>query len=70
MPHSKFSEYEEKARAVSGVQEYYHRKTRKHQPDESRINKRTPFCGQEKVRTNLCYPILDILSVQLTRRKS
>lgn len=70
-----FSEFEEKAKALSGVQDYYcydthRRKTRKLQPGESRVNERAPFSGQDNFRTNIYYPILDTLSVQLSERKN
>ncbi|KAG5884857.1 hypothetical protein JTB14_036091 [Gonioctena quinquepunctata] len=67
-----FSEYEEKAKALSGVQDYYRydtrrRKIRKLQSDESLINERAPISGQENFRTNINY---DSLSVQLARLKN
>lgn len=70
-----FSEYEEKAKALSGVQDYYRydtrrKKTKKIQPDDSLVNERPPFSGQEHFRTNVYYPILDTLFVQLAGRKS
>ncbi|XP_044588849.1 zinc finger MYM-type protein 1-like [Cotesia glomerata] len=46
------------------------KKNRKIQPDESRVNERIPSSGQENFRTNVNYPILDTLSVQLAGRKS
>ena len=46
------------------------KKNRRLQPDESRENERTPSSGQEHFRTNVYYPILDTLSVQLAGRKS
>ncbi|XP_074112948.1 zinc finger MYM-type protein 1-like [Cotesia typhae] len=75
MRERQFSEYEEKAKPLSVVQDYYRydtrrKKTRKIQPDESRINERIPSSGQENFRTNVYYPILDTLSVQLAGRKS
>lgn len=75
MRERQFSEYEEKAKALSGVHDYYRydtrrKKTRRLQPDESRVNERTPSSGQENFRTNVYYPILDTLSVQLAGRKS
>ncbi|XP_074106438.1 LOW QUALITY PROTEIN: zinc finger MYM-type protein 1-like, partial [Cotesia typhae] len=75
MRERQFSEYEEKAKTLSGVQDYYRydtrrKKTRKIQPDESRVNERIPSSGQENFRTNVYYPILDTLSVQLAGRKS
>lgn len=75
MRNKQFSEYEEKAKELSGVHDYYRydtrrRKTRKIHPDESRVNERTPLSGQENFRTNIYYRILDILSVQLAGRKS
>ncbi|CAH2096804.1 unnamed protein product [Euphydryas editha] len=70
-----FSESEEKAKALSGVHDYYRydtcrKKTKRLQPDESRVNERTSSPGQENFRTNVYYPILDTLSVQLAGRKS
>lgn len=75
MRDKQFSEYEEKAKALSGVHDYYwydtrRKKTRRIQPDESRVNERTPSSGQENFRTNVYYPILDTLSVQLAKRRS
>lgn len=71
----KFSEYEEKAATLSGVQDCYRydtrrKETRKIQLDESQVNERIPFSGQENFRTNVYYSILDTLSVQLAGRKS
>ena len=70
----RFSDYEKKEKALSGVQNYYHydtrrKKIRKLQVDESRENERTALSGEENFRTNVYYPILDTLSVQLTGRK-
>lgn len=75
MRDKQFSDYEKKAKELSGVQNYYHydsrrKKTRKLQADESRENERTALSGEENFRTNVYYPILDTLSVQLTGRKS
>lgn len=75
MRDKQFSEYEQKAKALSGVQVYYRydtgrKKTRKIQADESRLNETIPSSGHENFRTNVYYRILDTLSVQLAGRKS
>ncbi|XP_026482761.1 zinc finger MYM-type protein 1-like [Ctenocephalides felis] len=69
-----FSEYEEKAKALSGVKNYHHdnhrKRTRKFQADESQEHERVFLCGEEHFRINIYYRILDTLSVQLAGRKS
>ena len=69
-----YSEYEKKAKELSGVQVYYRydtrrKKTRKIQADESRVNETIPSSGHDNFRTNVYYRILDTLSVQLAGRQ-
>lgn len=75
MRDKQYSEYEEKAKPLSGVQVNYRydtdrKKTRKIQADELRVNETIPSSGHENFRTNVYYRILDTLSVQLAGRKS
>ncbi|XP_057663116.1 uncharacterized protein LOC130898084 [Diorhabda carinulata] len=75
MRNKQFSDYKKKAKALSGVQNYYRydtrrKKTRKLHPDESRENERTAVSGEENFQTNIYYPILDTLSVQLKEREN
>lgn len=74
MRNNQFSYYEEKAKLLSEVRNHYahdtrRKKIRKLQSDESRVNEREPYSGHENFRTNIYYRILDILNVELIRRK-
>lgn len=53
-----FSEYEEKAKDLPEVHDYYHHDTRRRKigklrPDEPRINEREPISGQEYFHSNI-----------------
>lgn len=76
MRDKQFSHYEEKAKLLCGVENYYSHDTRRTRirklqsdADESREHDREPYSGQDNFRINIYYRILDILSVELAGRK-